>query len=291
MASSEPFKGYRFGSFVLDLEWGGLLADDGGEMPLRPKSFALLRLLVENAGRILSPDAIMTELWPNLFVTENNVTQCIHDIRRALGSEALRTLQTLPRRGYRFTASVIAIPADAVRHRPNESSISRDEPQITSSFVAADAPTRSPDASGQHSHLMEIVRKEIPIDLARIPAAVGIDSPGSARRDGDAPGWRDVRQDVDAHSLIWDSIRRVIDRFAMEAPLIDMRTHADRKAERLDLDMTTVTDKRLEVTPRVAWTLFMQIIEDVNRQINMLELDRSGGTVPGLMADYRGCRI
>jgi len=107
--------GYRFGSFVLDLEWGGLLTEDGEEMQLRPKSLALLRVLVENAGRVISREEIMDILWPDLFVVENNITQCIHEIRGVLGSEASRTLQTLPRRGYRFTRHVTTIPAGAVR--------------------------------------------------------------------------------------------------------------------------------------------------------------------------------
>jgi DNA-binding winged helix-turn-helix (wHTH) protein len=109
MVESEQPIGYRFGAFVLDLEWGGLIAANGKEIPLRPKSFALLCLLVENAGRVLSRDTIMTALWSDLFVTENNITQCIHDIRRALGSEAPQILQTLSRRGYRFTSNVGAI--------------------------------------------------------------------------------------------------------------------------------------------------------------------------------------
>jgi len=111
MATLEQPIGYRFGSFILDLGWGGLIAVDGKEKPLRPKSFGLLRLLVENAGRIQTRDKIMTELWPNLFVTENNITQCIRDIRRALGAEGYETLQTICRRGYRFTSQVTAIPA------------------------------------------------------------------------------------------------------------------------------------------------------------------------------------
>jgi DNA-binding winged helix-turn-helix (wHTH) protein len=115
LASSPGLIGYRFGSFVLDLEWGGLLAGNGKEKPLRPKSFALLCMLAENAGRVISHDAIMSMLWPDLFVTENNVTQCIHEIRRALGSEASQTLQTLPRRGYRFTPNVTAIPLGTPR--------------------------------------------------------------------------------------------------------------------------------------------------------------------------------
>jgi adenylate cyclase len=113
MTDTEQLMGYRFGSFTLDLEWGGLLSVTGNEIPLRPKSFALLRLLVENAGRVLTRDAIMTQLWPDLFVTENNITQCIHDIRRALGSEASQILQTLPRRGYRFISRVTVVPSSA----------------------------------------------------------------------------------------------------------------------------------------------------------------------------------
>jgi DNA-binding winged helix-turn-helix (wHTH) protein len=112
MTSSEPCVGYRFGSFLLDVEQGMLLTADGKEIPLRPKSFALLRLLVENAGRLLSKEQIMESLWPSIFVTENNVTQCVHDIRGALGAEAHQTLRTRPRRGYFFAANVIEVPWD-----------------------------------------------------------------------------------------------------------------------------------------------------------------------------------
>jgi DNA-binding winged helix-turn-helix (wHTH) protein len=145
MADSERPVGYRFGSFVLDLEWGGLLAEGGKEMPLRPKSFALLCLLVENSGRIISHEAIMEMLWPDVFVTENNVTQCIHEIRRALGSEALETLQTLPRRGYRFTSNVGAIPPGCPRIR--ESGVHQHDdrhsmPASSTSETKSDRPRR-----------------------------------------------------------------------------------------------------------------------------------------------------
>ena len=111
MTNSAQYTAYLFDSFTLDLDRGVLLAADGSEMPLRPKSFALLRLLVENAGRLLSRDTIMAALWPDLFVTDDNVTQCVRDIRRALGAEAQRMLRTQPRRGYLFTSEVVAVPA------------------------------------------------------------------------------------------------------------------------------------------------------------------------------------
>jgi len=124
MTTSAKNTAYRFGSFVLDLQRGALLAQNGVERPLRPKSFALLKLLVENAGRLLSQDVIMEALWPTVCVTENNVTQCIHDIRSALSPEGQRLVRTRPRRGYLFTPDATAFP-------PSVSSRDEDETNHT----------------------------------------------------------------------------------------------------------------------------------------------------------------
>ena len=99
---------YRFDRFTLDLGRGALLGPEGAELPLRPKSFALLRLLVENAGRLLDRDTIMAAVWPDLFVTDDSIAQCIGSIRRALGDETQRLLKTVPKRGYLFAAEVAA---------------------------------------------------------------------------------------------------------------------------------------------------------------------------------------
>ena len=69
-AGKPPRMVYRFDRFTLDLARGALLGPEGAELPLRPKSFALLRLFVENAGRLLDRDTIMAAVWPDLFVTD-----------------------------------------------------------------------------------------------------------------------------------------------------------------------------------------------------------------------------
>lgn len=109
MGAEGPLPGFwRFEGFTLDLGRGALLGPDGAEVPLRPKSFALLRLLVENAGRLLDRDAILEAIWPDVVVTEQSITQCIHDIRTALGDEAQRVVKTVLKRGYLFEALVSA---------------------------------------------------------------------------------------------------------------------------------------------------------------------------------------
>ena len=97
---------YRFAGFVLDVLRGTLLNAAGVEVPLRRQSFELLRILVENAGRLLDRGTINHGIWGDIVVSDDSITQCIGDIRRALGDEAQRILRTVPRRGYLMTADV-----------------------------------------------------------------------------------------------------------------------------------------------------------------------------------------
>src|SRR6476646_7012726 len=78
---------YRFDRFTLDRGRSALLAPDGTEVSLRPKSLALLRLLVENPGWVVDRDAIVAAVWPDVVVTDESITQCVRDIRKALGDE------------------------------------------------------------------------------------------------------------------------------------------------------------------------------------------------------------
>jgi DNA-binding winged helix-turn-helix (wHTH) protein/TolB-like protein/Tfp pilus assembly protein PilF len=97
---------YRFGDLVLDLGNETLRVAGGTSVTLRPKSFALLRLLIENAGRLVTRDMIMKVLWPQVFVTDDSITQCVLDIRRALGDLHVY-LKTVRRRGYIFEPDVV----------------------------------------------------------------------------------------------------------------------------------------------------------------------------------------
>src|SRR4051812_42130004 len=106
-AEGTPAAAYRFDRFTLDLARGTLLGPDGAEIPLRPKSFALLRLLVEHAGRLLDRDTILATIWPDVVVGEEAITQCVHAVRKALGDEAQRLLKTVPKRGYLLAAEVV----------------------------------------------------------------------------------------------------------------------------------------------------------------------------------------
>jgi DNA-binding winged helix-turn-helix (wHTH) protein/tetratricopeptide (TPR) repeat protein len=107
---------YRFDRFRLD-PWRGVLArDDGTELHLRPKAFALLKLMLDHPGRLFGREELLEGLWPGVIVTDDSLTQCVGDLRQALGDRAAEILRTVPRRGYRLAADVmceLAEPAAA----------------------------------------------------------------------------------------------------------------------------------------------------------------------------------
>ena len=97
----------RFGHCVLDEGLGSLTAPDGSASVLRPKTFELLRVLLSQAGRVVSREEILDTVWPGLFVTDDSVTQCVVEIRKAMGPGGAGLLKTVPRRGYLLQAEVI----------------------------------------------------------------------------------------------------------------------------------------------------------------------------------------
>lgn len=98
---------YRFGEFNVDTEQRVLLRH-GKPVPLTPKVFDTLLILVENGGRIVEKGELMNRLWPDTFVEEANLTFNIRQLRRSLGDDARnpRYIETVARRGYRFIADV-----------------------------------------------------------------------------------------------------------------------------------------------------------------------------------------
>src|SRR5215510_8571411 len=103
---------FRFEDYTLDVARGSLQSG-GCEIELRPKSFEVLRHLVENAGRLVSKDELIKTVWPNVIVTDDSLARCISEVRQAIGDSNQTIIKTVPRRGYRFTTTVAQLASDA----------------------------------------------------------------------------------------------------------------------------------------------------------------------------------
>jgi Tol biopolymer transport system component/DNA-binding winged helix-turn-helix (wHTH) protein len=98
---------YQFGPFRLDVS-EHTLRRDGNAVPLTPKVFEVLRVLVENAGHLVTKDRLLTEVWAGAFVEEGNLNRAVSILRKALGETSLQPtyIETVPTRGYRFVGPV-----------------------------------------------------------------------------------------------------------------------------------------------------------------------------------------
>jgi len=118
---TDPSPAYRFGPYRLDPA-ERRLSRGGTVIPLRLKVFETLRVLVENAGRLLTKEELLQAIWPGVAVEENNLNHNVSMIRRVLGEKATGQsfIETVPRVGYRFVAAVEVehpVRAPVPRHR------------------------------------------------------------------------------------------------------------------------------------------------------------------------------
>ncbi len=94
---------YEFGPFRVD-PGEHLLSRNGAPLPLTPKAFETLLVLIRNSGHLMLKQELMQAVWPDSFVEEANLSQNISMLRKALGDsvQESRYIVTVPGRGYRF---------------------------------------------------------------------------------------------------------------------------------------------------------------------------------------------
>lgn len=141
---------YQFGEFRLDAR-NRVLMRNGEIVHLTLKIFQLLLALVERSGQVLEKEALIERVWPDAIVEEANLKNSISTLRKVLGDErgAEAYIQTLPKRGYRFVAPVIALPdADEIYlvEKRVTAEIVIDEMEAGEKFVDADEARAGIDA-------------------------------------------------------------------------------------------------------------------------------------------------
>src|ERR1700688_5055647 len=98
---------YSFGPFSLDPE-ARVLLRDGEPLPMTGKTLDVLVLLVQNRGRLVDKDELLSRVWPGTVVGEANLSQSVFTVRKILGDNPKnpRYIATVAGRGYQFVAPV-----------------------------------------------------------------------------------------------------------------------------------------------------------------------------------------
>jgi DNA-binding winged helix-turn-helix (wHTH) protein len=135
----------EFGDVTVDLR-GVRVMRAGSPVPLEPKTFDVLRHLIEHRDRVVTKDELLDAVWKDTFVTPNVLTRAIAQLRKALGDDAFeaRYIETVAKRGYRFIAPLAATAA--CRHRSADQRATR--PTRAQLYGSATTQMESPGSTG-----------------------------------------------------------------------------------------------------------------------------------------------
>lgn len=259
---------YQFGAFALDLD-RQCLRGPAGLVELRPKSFEVLHHLLRNAGVVVSKDQLMTAVWPNVTVTDDSLTRCISEARRAIGDEGQQVLKTVPRRGYVFDGPVVSArkaAADPSTGIPDRGATTGKEEVNQSQnnavghipFIAVLAfanLSRKPE----EDYFSDGITEDIITELSRFSELRVIARHSSFQFKDKATDVRQIGRDLGVRYVLDGSVRRSNGRVRVTARLVDAANGAQRWAERYDRKLEDVFAIQDDVVRTIASLLIAHV--------------------------------
>ncbi|MDH3432071.1 MAG: winged helix-turn-helix domain-containing protein, partial [Gammaproteobacteria bacterium] len=294
---------YHFGEFTLDAERAGLFRN-GTQVRLRPKSFDVLRYLVERPGKVVGRDELLDSVWAGTVVTDESVTQCLIDIRKALGDSSQTMIRTVPRRGYVFELPVEALGDSAVAVAPDlqPETASRltgrlvlavvaivaaavalwflsgprapEHEELPDIDVASDKPSiavlpfESMGADDSRSYFADGVSEEIINSLARQQGLKVIARTSSFSFRGQNANVAEIAAQLDVSHVLEGSVRNDADAFRINVQLVDAGTGEYVWIEQFDreLSATSVFAIQSEIATAVVRSLQTELTPEEQRR-------------------------
>jgi TolB-like protein len=233
---------YAFGPFRLDVAARALLRGDT-VVPLLPKSFETLAVLVRNYGKLLDKDVLMGSVWQDAVVEENSLAKAISDVRKALGDwpKHQRYIVTVPGRGYRFAATVTTVASAPQTHsiavRPFTTMTGQPADEFLGVGLADALITRLSRA------------KRI---LVRPTSAV-------LRFDGATKDAASIARELDVDWLLDGTVRRAGDRIRVSVQLVKTPTGATAWADTFDETFTDLFAVEDTISRRIVAALAVRL--------------------------------
>jgi TolB-like protein/Tfp pilus assembly protein PilF len=249
---------FRFEGYEFDLRRGCLRTDDR-EIELRPKSFQVLRYLVENAGRLIPKDELIKAIWPNVIVADEALSRCVSDVRVALDDTEQRIIKTLPRRGYLFAVPVSLSTSDGP---PTETAKGPGGDRHTA--LPAETTTRAPpfslvvlpftSLSGDpaQNYLADVITEGLTTCLSRIRGALVIARSTASTYKGKVTDARQIGRELGVRYVLEGSEQHSSSWVRVSTQLIDVETGTHLWADRFDADQADLLQMQDEIITRLA---------------------------------------
>jgi len=231
----KPAETITFGGFVFLTKSRELRTAEGKAVDLRSQSAEVLSALAARPGEIVSKDALMQAVWPDTFVTDDSLTQCIADIRRALGDDEHVIVATFPKRGYRLNAD----PSDAADSKAS----------------IAVLPFTNMSGDPDQEYFSDGITEDIITELSRYRSLHVIARNSAFAFKGKAVKIQEIAKELGVGYVVEGSVRKAPARIRVTAQLIYAAGGTHLWAERYDRPAEEVFAIQDEVVRTVAATL------------------------------------
>ena len=248
-----PPAAVRFGEFRLDpvrAEFTRL----GQPVALRPKTYALLNLFAASPGRVLGKDELLAALWPNAVVAEGSLSQCVTELRAALGEEGPGLIRTVARQGYRFDAEVVG-------NAEPELALPGDKPSI------AVLPFQDLSGDRGQEFFADGLVQEIITALSRMRSLFVIARNSSFIYKGKAVDVKQVGRELGVRYVLEGSVRRDGGRVRISGQLVDGSTGAQVWSDRFDGDLEDIFNLQDQIA--------VDVVVAIWRKLERAEIERA----------------
>lgn len=244
---------HRFQRFELDTDLQELRHSDG-TVAIEPQVFDLLRYLIENRDHVVTRDELFENIWGGRIVSDATLSSRIKAARRAVGDTGKdqSVIQTLPRRGFRFIATVQdTANQQLVATTPHVENLLQEELEQASKPSLAVLPFDNTSGDPEQEYFADGIAEDIITALSHIRQFFVVARNTTFTLKGKAVDVQAVAQDLGVQYVLEGSVRRSSNRVRITVQLVDGRTGNHLWAERYDRDLEDVFAVQDEITQTV----------------------------------------
>ncbi|HEX6623365.1 MAG TPA: winged helix-turn-helix domain-containing protein [Pyrinomonadaceae bacterium] len=266
---------YRFGPFYVDTR-ERLLLREGEHITLKQKAVDVLLILLRESPRIVEKEQFMSEVWRDAFVEEGSLTVSVSEIRKALGvgPEGRQYIETIPRRGYRFTPEPWRSPLEAEGPPATVRASAAEAPPARSTARAvAVLPFANLSSDGALDYLADGFADSIINSLSRLSGLRVKASGSSFRYRGIDVDCQLVGRDLGVGAVVSGRILQLRDRLVVRVALVDATDGAQLWGEQYDRKPSDLLEVQGEIAGEVAGQLQLRLTGEEQHRLAKLSTE------------------
>ena len=251
---------YEFGSFRLDAAEFVLLCD-GQVVPVSPKVFETLLVLVENSGHVVDKDELYKRVWQDAFVEETNLTKNISILRKLLsnGDSEISFIETVPKRGYRFVVPVRKVAPE--HSEPGSKPIASLDKRI------AVLPFANFSADPENDYFCDGLAEELLNALAKIQGLKVAARTSSFSLRGKSVDVGEIGSQLGVNTVLEGSVRKSGNRLRITAQLVNTSDGFHIWSGQYDRELSDIFDVQDEITLAIVDSLKLKLLSDQRTEV------------------------